>query len=163
MRIVSNTGPIIGLAKIGLLFILNQLASEVVIPPMVQKELLGKIGGESEQIDKALNEFIHVRDFRPMEPATENATSDLDEGERQVIGLATSIGGNVLVLMDDRVGRQVAKGLNLPVSGVVGLLLFAKEKGVLEKIAPLLEELRAEGYWLSDEVVKVATKIAGEI
>ena len=68
MKIVSNTGPIIGLAKIGLLFILNQLSSEVSIPPMVQKELLGKMGEEFEQIDKALKEFIHVKDFNPMSP-----------------------------------------------------------------------------------------------
>jgi predicted nucleic acid-binding protein len=123
MKIVSNTGPIIGLAKVGLLFILNRLASEVLIPPMVQKELLGKTGGESEQIDKALKEFIRVKDFDPMDPTTKNAVSDLDEGERQVLGLASSIGGNVLVLIDDRAGRQVASRLNISVSGVVGLLL----------------------------------------
>jgi len=49
---------------------------------MVHKELLGKIGGESEQVDNALNEFIHVRDFDPMGPAIENAVSDLDGEER---------------------------------------------------------------------------------
>jgi hypothetical protein len=163
MKIVSNTGPIIGLAKVGLLFILNRLASEVLIPPMVQKELLGKIGGESEQIDKALKEFIRVKDFDPMDSTTQHAVSDLDEGERQVLGLASSIGGDVLVLMDDRAGRQVASRLNISVSGVVGLLLLAKEEGIVEKIAPLLEELRTEGYWLSDEVIKVSKKIAGEI
>ena len=46
------------------------------------KELLGKIGGESEQVDNALNEFIHVRDFDPMGPAIENAVSDPDGDER---------------------------------------------------------------------------------
>jgi len=35
MKIISNTGPIIGLAKIDRLFILKNIASEVVIPPMV--------------------------------------------------------------------------------------------------------------------------------
>ena len=163
MKIVSNTGPIIGLAKIGLLFILNQLSSEVMIPPMVYKELLGKIGGESEQIDKALKEFIHVKDFNPMDPITENAVSDLDEGERQVLGLASSVGGDVLVLMYDRAGREVDRRLNISVSGVVGLLLLAKGKGILEKIAPLLEKLRTEGYWLSDDVIKISKKIAREI
>jgi len=163
MRIVSNTGPIIDLAKIGLLFILNQLSSEVMIPPMVYKELLGKIGGESEQIDKALKEFIHVKDFNSMDPITENAVSDLDEGERQVLGLASSVGGDVLVLMDDRAGRDVARRLNISVSGVFGLLLLAKEKGVLEKIAPLLQKLRTEGYWLSDDVIRISKKIAREI
>jgi len=163
MKIVSNTGPIIGLAKVGLLFILNRLGSEVLIPPMVHKELLGKTGGESEQIDKALKEFIRVKDFDQMDPATQKAVSDLDEGERQVLGLASSIGRDVLVLMDDRAGRQVASRLNISVSGVVGLLLLAKEKGIVEKIGPLLEELRTEGYWLSDEVIKISKKIADEI
>jgi len=163
MKIVSNTGPIIGLAKVGLLFVLNRLGSEVLIPPMVHKELLGKTGGESEQIDKALKEFIRVKDFDQMDPATQKAVSDLDEGERQVLGLASSIGRDVLVLMDDRAGRQVASRLNISVSGVVGLLLLAKEKGIVEKIGPLLEELRTEGYWLSDEVIKISKKIADEI
>ena len=93
----------------------------------------------------------------------ENAVSDLDEGERQVLRLASSIGGDVLVLMDDHAGRQVANRLNISVSGVVGLLLLAKEKGILEKIASLLEKLRTEGYWLSDEVIKISKEIAGEI
>ena len=60
MKIISNTGPIIGLAKIDLLFLLNQIASEVLIPPMVHRELMGKIRHETEQIDKALNEFLKV-------------------------------------------------------------------------------------------------------
>jgi predicted nucleic acid-binding protein len=65
--------------------------------------------------------------------------------------------------MDDHAGRQVANRLNISVSGVVGLLLLAKEKGILEKIASLLEKLRTEGYWLSDEVIKISKEIAGEI
>ena len=52
MRIVSNTGPIIGLAKIDRLSILKDIASEIIIPPMVHRELLGKTGIESERIDK---------------------------------------------------------------------------------------------------------------
>jgi len=40
---------------------------------------------------------------------------------------------------------------------------LAKEKGIVEKIGPLLEELRTEGYWLSDEVIKISKKIADEI
>lgn len=39
MKIVSNTGPLIGLAKIDSLSILKDIASEVLIPPMVHREL----------------------------------------------------------------------------------------------------------------------------
>ena len=163
MKIVSNTGPMIGLAKIGLLLILDQLSSEVLIPPMVHKELMGKIGEEFEQIDKALKEFVRVTDFDPTDPITENAVSGLDEGEKQVLSLASSLGGDVLVLMDDRAGREAAVRMNIPVSGVVGVLLFAKERGLFEKITPFLEELRSKGYWLSDEVITISKKIAGEV
>jgi predicted nucleic acid-binding protein len=163
MKIVSNTGPIIGLAKIGLLFLLNQLASEVIIPPTVRRELLGKTGSETEQIDKALNEFLKVADLKPLDPAVEIAISSLDEGEKEVIGLASTMSGDVLLLIDDRAGRDVAKGLNISLSGVVGILLLAREKGMLEKISPLLEELRDKGYWLSDEVLQAARRVAGEI
>jgi predicted nucleic acid-binding protein len=62
MKIVSNTGPIIGLAKVDQLFLLKNIASEVLIPPMVYRELLGKVGTESERIDRAFNEFLHVTD-----------------------------------------------------------------------------------------------------
>jgi predicted nucleic acid-binding protein len=163
MKIVSNTGPIIGLGKIGLLFLLGQLASEVIVPPTVRRELLAKIGPEMEQIDKALNEFLKVADLNPLDPTVEIAISSLDDGEREVIGLASTMPGDILLLIDDRAGREVAKGLNISVSGVVGILLLAKEKGMVEKISPLLEELRDKGYWLSDEVLQAAKRLAGEV
>lgn len=59
MKMVSDTGPIIGLAKVGRIFLLKELATEVMIPPFVQRELYGKIGTESNQIDQALNDFRH--------------------------------------------------------------------------------------------------------
>ncbi len=71
--------------------------------------------------------------------------------------------GDILLVIDDRAGRDVARGLNISVSGVVGILLLAREKGMLGKISPLLEELRDKGYWLSDEVLQAAKKLAGEI
>jgi predicted nucleic acid-binding protein len=61
MKIVSDTGPIIGLAKIGKIILLKNIADEVIIPPMVYKELFGKIGPESNEIDQALNTFIMVK------------------------------------------------------------------------------------------------------
>jgi predicted nucleic acid-binding protein len=163
MRIVSNTGPIIGLGKIGLLFLLNQLASEVVISPTVRRELLGKIEPETEQIDKALNEFLKIADLKPLDPAVEIAVSGLDDGEREVIGLASTMSGDILLLIDDRAGREVAQGLNISISGVAGILLLAKEKGMVGELSPLLEELRDKGYWLSDEVLQAARRLAGEL
>jgi predicted nucleic acid-binding protein len=162
MKMISNTSPIIGLAKIGRISLLQSIAEEVLIPPLVYRELLGKIGSESEQIDQALNDFIRITDIMPLETTTESAVADLDEGEKQAIALAATVKGDVLLLLDDRAGRQVAEKLNIPTTGLIGILLLAKEKELVENVVPLIEELRDKGYWLSDEVVDVARRLAGE-
>jgi predicted nucleic acid-binding protein len=58
--------------------------------------------------------------------------------------------------------KIVADSLNISKIGLVGILLLAKKKGLIDNVVSLLHELRAEGYWLSDEVVAVARKLAEE-
>jgi predicted nucleic acid-binding protein len=42
------------------------------------------------------------------------------------------------------------------------LLLLAKERGLVRKVGPLLEELRQAGYWLSEDIIGIAKGMAGE-
>lgn len=162
MKIVSNTGPLIGLAKIDRLSILKNIASEIIIPPMVHRELLGKIGIEAERIDNALNGFINVIELKSLDSAVENALADLDEGERQAIALASTFSKDIILLLDDRAGRLVAEKLNIPTTGLIGILLLAKEKGILKNIGLLIDELRSQGYWISEEIADLAKGLAGE-
>jgi hypothetical protein len=162
MKIICDTGPIIGLAKIGKISLLKSIAEEVLIPPMVYKELLGKIGDESIQIEGALNDFIRIKESDAFDSAAETAFAGLGEGEKQAIGLAFSIEKDVLLLLDDRAGRVCAGKINIPTIGLIGLLLISKQKGLVEKVSPLIEELRNKGYWLSDEIINIARRLAGE-
>lgn len=162
MKIVSDTGPIIGLAKIGKLDLLKVFSEEILIPSFVNKELFGKIGPESEHIERALNHFIHVTDVAALDSETEKIIADLDEGEKQAIGLASKMRGSVLLLLDDHAGRRAAAKLNIRTTGLVGVLLLAKEKGYVDKVGPLLIELRRNGYWLSDQVIEVTKRLADE-
>jgi predicted nucleic acid-binding protein len=162
MRIVADTGPIIALAKVGKISLLKSIAGEVLIPPMVYKELFGKIGSESNEIDRALNTFIRLKREITLDEATEMALADLGEGEKQAIGLASNLGEDVLLLIDDRAGRRVAEKLNIATTGLVGLLVVAKEMGFVESVGPLIEDLRHNGYWLSDDLITTAKRLAGE-
>lgn len=162
MKIVSDTSPIIGLAKIKRLDLLKTLAGEILIPRYVHRELFGKHGPEAAEIEKALETFIKVVPIDHVEPSVAALLTQLDEGERQAIGLASVLGGDVLLLIDDHAGREAAKRLQVAVTGLVGLLIFAKEKGLVSQVGSLLEELREMGYWLSDEVIEIAKELAGE-
>lgn len=78
MKLVSNTGPIIGLAKIGRLDLLNNLAGEVLIPPFVHKELFGKVGFEAAIIEEGLRNFINIAEVTATERSVEAVLSELD-------------------------------------------------------------------------------------
>lgn len=162
MKVVSDTGPLIGLAKANLLSILQAMGLEVIVPPMVHRELLSKIGNESQQIEAALNDFIQTVDPKPMDKTLETVLLHLDEGEKQAVSLAYSTKQDILLLIDDKVGRRAAKKLNIPVTGLVGLLIMAKEKGLIANIEQVLNKIRNNGYWLSDEIIDFAILLAGE-
>lgn len=71
MKIIADTGPLIGLAKLGRLMLLSHPSSEVLIPPAVQRELLGKPGAEAAEIDSALTGLLRVEEPDPLEPSRE--------------------------------------------------------------------------------------------
>jgi predicted nucleic acid-binding protein len=138
------------------------MATEVLIPPLVHKELYGKIGSESDQIDQALSDFVHVIELESLELNLDEPLTNLGEGEKQCIFLASTLKKEVILLIDDRAGRHVADILNISKIGLVGLLLLAKKGMLIENVVSLLHELRAAGYWLSDEVIAAARKLAEE-
>jgi predicted nucleic acid-binding protein len=65
MNVISNTGPIIAFAKLDRLDILVSLFSTVLIPPMVHRELMGRIGEEWSAIEKGLQTFIEISVLKP--------------------------------------------------------------------------------------------------
>ena len=96
------------------------------------------------------------------DPSLAGVLDELDEGEKQAVALAFLLGKDVLLLMDDYAGRQAARKLQVSITGLVGLLLLAKEKGLVERVGPLVADLREAGYWFSDEVADIARRLAGE-
>jgi predicted nucleic acid-binding protein len=158
--VVSNTGPIVALAKADHLPLLRVLYGEVLIPPAVHRELLAKAGPEAQRIDDGLAGFLRVTPISQSPEEVDRLTSGLGAGEQQAICLALEIGG--LLVMDDRAGRKAAGQLGIATTGVVGVLLKAKQEGHLPMVRPVLEIIRHHGYWLSDALVEAAMRLAGE-
>jgi len=129
---------------------------------MVRKELFAKTGDEAELIDNALTDFIQVSEINPLDETAKLILEGLSEGERQAIGVAASMGNDVILLIDDRAGRQAAEKLNIRITGLVGVLLMAKERGLIKNIVDVIEEIRSNGYWLSNNLVDLAKQLSGE-
>jgi predicted nucleic acid-binding protein len=160
MIAVSDTGPLIALAKVDRLALLQEVFGQVLVPPAVERELIAKHGGESVRLEAALRSFLKVVPAPVLAPDVRFVTTRLDLGEQEAIALAYE--RRSLLVIDDRLGRAAARRLGLVVTGVVGVLVQAKQAGLVAGVRPLLDEMRRRGYWLSDEILDAASRLAGE-
>lgn len=158
--VVSDTGPLIALAKVDQLRLLEALFDKVLIPPAIYRELLAKSGTEADCLDRALQDFLELAPAPQILPEVQIATLNLDRGEREAIALAYI--HKTLLIVDERLGRVAARKLGLTVTGVVGILIQAKVAGLLSEVTAVLEDMRQHGYWLSDDVLEAAARLSGE-
>jgi predicted nucleic acid-binding protein len=121
---------------------------------------MAKSGVEAARLDLALASFVRVVPTPTLSPEVDGLTQGLGPCEQQAIALAHATGS--LLLVDDRAGRSAARRLGVNVTGIVGVLIRAKQEGHIPMIRPILEIIRNHGYWLSDAVVETAVKLAGE-
>jgi predicted nucleic acid-binding protein len=163
MKGVVDAGPVIALAKIDRIELLASLFQEAWVPETVVHEVLAKPGRETRRIETALGRFLRVA-VPPFAsaPQLEPFLRRLDEGERTVIALAGRLPPPVTVVMDDAAGRAVARRVGLPVLGFAGLLMVAKERGLIETVVPSLAAARAQGYWLDDALIEAVRRLANE-
>lgn len=85
----------------------------------------------------------------------------MDKGEAEVIVLANELKAD-LVIIDEKLGREYATYFNLKLTGTIGVLLKAKENGLIKKIAPLLKTMKENGIWLSPKFINKVLEIANE-
>ena len=156
--ILCNTSPLIALASIDSLELLNSLTEDWCVPEAVYKEATMSDKPYSEMIIAFLKGKIQkVKDIE----AVNDLRIFIDLGESEVIQLASELDAS-LVIIDERRGRNIAKLKGLTIIGTVGLLLKAKEKGLIEKVLPLVEEIKSRNIYISKELLKKVKKLSGE-
>ena len=115
MTVVADSSPLIGLAAIGRLELVEESFGPVVIPPAVVKELTVK----DKPFVGALGSFLADR-VRPIKNqfALELLLNQVGRGEAEAILLAAETPGSI-VLIDDRKARRVARTQQLRVVGTL--------------------------------------------
>ncbi len=157
--VICNATPIISLALIGHLSLLGKLYDQVLIPPAVVAEV--NAGGPKRI---GVSEFQEARWLiqRPLtDPRRADLLVDLDRGEAEVIALAQELNAD-LVIIDERLGRRHAQRLGMSITGTLGVLLRAKQRGFIPEITPLVTDLRNGGIHLGENIVVRAVQLAGE-
>ena len=157
--IVCNAGPLIALAGIKQLPLLQGLYSRVLLAEGVLRELTGstRFASEAQAFELPwLEKRVLLASPDPL------LMSELGEGEAQTIALALQTKAD-RVLIDERKGRRVASLVyGLKVTGTGGILLVAKRAGLVKKVGPLMQQMRANGYFLSVRLVEGICQAAGE-
>jgi predicted nucleic acid-binding protein len=161
MSIVSNSSALINLARIGRLNILQQLYVEVTIPEAVWHEVVvkgaGQLGADTVK-DATWIKTTAVTNKQLVHALRQ----ELDAGEAEAITLAQEIGAELL-LMDYHLGRQTAHYLGLRYSGLIGVLIEAKKKGLFSSIKPQIDKLReVAGFRISKELYLRVLQDEGE-
>ncbi len=159
MIIVSDTTPISELAKVGRLHLLADLFGTVIIPPQVFEEL--SAGNHPAAAVVSQLDWLDIREVDATSTQSLMQLNNLDLGESAAIILAEALKAEQL-LIDERAARKVARSRNLPVIGTVGLLILAKQRGLIESVKTELNALMSNGMRLSEQVYQDALMLAQE-
>lgn len=158
--IVADASPLIALAKLDKLALLNALFSTFHVPVTVYFEVtVDQTRPDARRLKPFLDE--HSSPHSDIENSfTQSISKILDAGEIQALGLAKKL--NCGVLMDEARGRKIAQRYDIKTVGILGLLIESKKQGLITEVAPLIEHLQAQDYRLSTSLINSVLERAGE-
>lgn len=161
MIVVSDTSPINNLAAINHLHLLHQLYETVVIPEAVYRELTDPGFPIAGSIEVQTFAWIQTRAVSDR-AVVEALSNELDTGEAEAIALAVEIQADQ-VLIDERRGRLVGARLKLRYTGILGILVEAKSKGLIAEVKPLLDALLNQaGFWIAESLYNSVLRLVDE-
>ena len=144
---VADSTCLIVLERIRRLELLRGLFEPLVIPPSVQEEFGRAVDW---LIVQAPSDLRLIRVLRLV----------VDDGEAEAIALALEKGWQLI--LDDRKARSWAKRLGIRIIGTAGVLIRAKQAGLIPSVKPLLEAMQQEGFRMDPVLMAEVLRLAGE-
>jgi predicted nucleic acid-binding protein len=157
MLVVADTSALVALAACDALSLLDQLFQDVRVPTAVLRECTVPGKPEAER----LQGYLRGRVVEVVLKEFVIAVAGLGEGELEAMALYKRLHADFL-LVDDHRARKVARLNGIEVVGSLGILLRAKESGLVPKIRPLLAAIQAAGVHYSEHLVDEALRLADE-
>ena len=158
-NVIRNTSPLQYLYQADLFHLLPILFGSVQAPPAVAVELAeGRRYGirlpELADISWMTVRVVRDRTLLPL-------VTSLGNGEKEVLALGLETPDHLLVL-DDRNARRYANAAGLEITGTLGILMLAKERGVIEAVRPILDHLQELQFRVNDTTREIVLDLADE-
>jgi len=157
MILVADCSALIALATCDGLHLLDRLFGSVVVPEAVYREAVISDKPQARQLQAYLHGRVKMID--PSYPILLDGVSDLGETEAMI--LYRQLAADRL-LIDDRRGRRVARINGIKIIGSLGVLLAAKQAGLIDAVKPYVLQLSASELYLSNDLIATVIEIAGE-
>jgi uncharacterized protein len=143
--VVSNSSPLIALARIGRLNLLASFYERILIPAEVHQEVTvaGRSLPGAEEVRSAQWIEVAAQKTSPHSSLAQ-ACQHLGAGERGAILLAKSLDAN-LVLLDERQARRVARLAGLSIVGCLGILEAGARRGLVPDLRQAYIDLLRQG------------------
>lgn len=157
MRVVADASALLALAACDGLHLLDALFQTVQVPRAVLRECTVPGKPEAERLAGYLCDKVVEIDLAEFVIAA----AGIGQGELEAMALYKRLQADHL-LIDDRRARKVATFNGIAVIGSLGVLLLAKDKGLVPAIRPLIEAIQNAGIYLGEQLVAQALQLADE-
>jgi len=148
VTVVSNTSPLTNLAAIGRFDLLRLLFGTIHIAEGLWSDLNAQGQAWPGVAEVAAADWIHRHEVQDRN-LVRALRRDLDPGEADRVVLMLELKADVGIV-DEKEARRWCAQFGLQVTGVVGLLLQAKQRGILDSVRPSIDRLRFEaGFYLA--------------
>lgn len=157
MKVYSNTTPFIALAAVGQLDLLPRFFGRIYVTEEVAEECAA--GGLIAVPPLPELDWVVIVSA-PVQTAP-HILLELDKGEKSTL-LAALADRADLVLMDEKIGRNMAEYLGLRVMGTLGVLLKARREGLIESFREVTLLMRAQGIYYNESLISRLAETVGE-
>ena len=137
--IISDTSCFIALSNIGELSLLRLLYKKIITTTEIAQEFGESLPNWVEIVsvsDKSKQELLEMQ---------------VDTGEASAIALALE-SENPFLIIDDHKARKVAQNLKLNHTGTIGVIVAAKQKGIINSIKPILKKIKETNFRISADL-----------
>jgi len=158
-EVVIDASPLITLFRSQQAELLTQLFSNIWVPDAVWQEVTNSTYNDSASQGVVTSNWLKQVTVNKIHEVI--SQQNLGSGESEVLSFALTH-PKVRAMLDDHAARRCAKNIGVSTLGTGGMLILAKQRGIIQSVGKSLQALRAAGLWLSDDLIQMLITKAGE-